>query len=55
MLDKKEAFSLHNEVGDCGEKCEIDFTLEDDKPFMIRPYVVSPQKEKPPNKGHPTQ
>ena len=37
----KEAFSLMDQVGDCTD-CEVDFTLSDDKPFMIKPYIVSP-------------
>ena len=35
----KEAFSLHDEVGDSGEV--VDFKLVNDTPFFIRPYSCS--------------
>ena len=44
LHDKKECFSLHDEIGTCND-CEIKIKLHDDKPFMIRPYTVSPKEK----------
>ena len=40
----KEAFSLHDEIGEC-PRLQIHLKLKDESPFYIRPYSVSPEKK----------
>ena len=39
IMDNKEAFSIHDEIGTC-PYFEVRLQLRDDKPFFVRPYNV---------------